>query len=253
LNGKNIMYNQQKPKIIYFESLKSTNSKIRELHQTERLPEFSVVFTSSQTAGRGQMGNHWESEDNMNLTFSMLLYPDFIEIQQQFILNYIITVAIRDVLKKHIPEIKIKWANDIYAGNKKLAGILIENSILGASIDYSIVGIGLNVNQTVFVSDAPNPVSMKMISGQSYELEPLLKDIMNAIINRYIQYAETGVEKIKNEYNLNLYRSKGFFPYRDKDGDFSARIEKIDESGHLMLVDTNGLQRKYAFKEVVFV
>ena len=247
------MHNQQKPKIIYFESLESTNSKIKEMQQIEKLPEFSVVFTSSQTAGRGQVGNYWESEEKMNLTFSMLLYPDFIEIQQQFRLNYIITVAIRDVLKKHIPEVKIKWANDIYVRDKKLAGILIENSILGASIDYSIVGIGLNVNQTVFVSDAPNPVSMKMISGQSYELEPLLKDIMNAIINRYIQYAETGVEKIKNEYNLNLYRSKGFFPYRDKDGDFSARIEKIDESGHLMLVDTNGLQRKYAFKEVVFV
>ena len=247
------MHNQQKPKIIYFESLNSTNSKIKEMQQVERLPEFSTIFTSRQTAGRGQMGNYWESEEKMNLTFSIILYPDFIEIQQQFRLNYIITVALRDVLKKYIPEVKIKWANDIYVDNKKLAGILIENSILGATIDYSIIGIGLNVNQTIFVSDAPNPVSMKMITGQSFELEPLLKDIINAIINRYIQYAETGVEEIKNEYNLNLYRNKGFFPYRDKDGDFSAEIEKIEDSGHLILVDSNGLRRKYAFKEVEFV
>ena len=241
------------PKIHKYNTLSSTNSEMQKLQSVERLSEFSVVITSNQTSGRGQQGNFWESEDGKNLTFSIILYPKFIHAQYQFNLNIFITVALTDVLKKYIPNIKIKWTNDIYSGDNKLVGILIENSIIGGNIDYSIVGIGLNVNQINFISSAPNPVSMKQLTNKEFELEPLLQEILNAIILRYIQCVEEGIENIRKEYLNNLYRKDGFYNYKDRNGCFSAKIEKIDEIGYLYLVDSYGKTRSYAFKEVNFV
>jgi len=226
---------------------------MQNLQSSEKLPEFSVVITPNQTAGRGQQGNFWESEDGKNLTFSIILYPIFIEAQHQFSLSFIVSVAIIDVLKKYLPDLKIKWTNDIYSGDKKLAGILIENSIISGKIDYSIVGIGINVNQTNFVSSAPNPVSMKLLTNREFEPELLLQEILNAIILRYIQCAGEGVENIRKEYHKNLYRTDGFYDFKDKNGLFSAKIIEVDETGCLYLVDSQNKKRCYAFKEIEFV
>ena len=239
------------PKIHRYKTLKSTNSKMSELQSIEKLPEFSVVITSKQTAGRGLQKNFWESENDKNLTFSIVLYPQFIEIQHQFALTFIVAVAISDVLIKYIPDIKIKWPNDIFAGDKKLTGILIENSILSDKIDYSIAGIGLNVNQTKFISDAPNPTSIKLITSSEFDIDALLKEIIDAIIVRYTQVANEGIENIQKEYHNRLYRIDEEHTYKDKNGHFQGKIYRVEKTGHLIIIDSEGQRKKYAFKEVI--
>ncbi len=244
---------QDIPEVFHYKSLKSTNSKLKELLDHKDLPEFSAVITSNQTAGRGQIGNSWESEKDKNLTFSFVLYPHFLKIQKQFRLTQMVTTAIADVLSKLVPEIRIKWPNDIYAGDKKLAGILIENSLSGSTIASTIVGVGLNVNQKTFLSDAPNPVSMRMLTGISYDLDVLFLQIRQALVFRYVQWLETSIRTIKKDYFKQLYRNDGFYIFKDDNGEFPAKIDSVQECGHLLLTDISGNQRTYAFKEVSFV
>ncbi|MDR2927265.1 MAG: biotin--[acetyl-CoA-carboxylase] ligase [Cytophagaceae bacterium] len=243
---------KKQPQIYYYDSVDSTNSKMKTLILAEELTEFSVVTASFQTGGRGQAGNSWESEADKNLLFSMLFFPAFIASESLFMLNSIVTVAIADVLKNYIEGVTIKWANDVYVADRKIAGILIENSIRQSSVDYSIVGIGLNVNQTAFMSEAPNPVSMKMITGKTYDTTLLLHEIINAIAMRYCECENAGYSKIRELYLSSLYRRTGYFPFRDNNGTFTARIEDIEDSGRLVLVDNKDFKRRYAFKEVIF-
>ena len=240
----------QKPEIYHYDKISSTNSELKRLQAIAKLPEFSIVISEYQTKGRGLKDNFWESEKGENLTFSILLYPQFIEVQYQFCLNFIITVAIIDVLKKELSDLKIKWTNDIYVNDKKIAGILIENFIMGDKIDYSIIGIGLNVNQINFISDAPNPISMKQLTNKQYNIEMLFNDITNSIINRYTQFVDEGIYNIRNEYHTNLYRNNGYYKYKDKNGVFFAKTEKVEDTGYLILIDEDGEKRSYAFKEV---
>lgn len=244
---------QDIPEVFRFQSLDSTSTKLKEFMTHKHLPEFSVVITSNQTAGRGQIGNSWESEKDKNLTFSIVFYPYFLKIQKQFRLTQMVTTAITDVLAEIIPQIRIKWPNDIYAGDKKLAGILIENALSGPVISSTIVGVGLNVNQNNFISDAPNPVSLSMLTGNTFDLETLFLKIRQAMVFRYIQWMEHGIRMIKKDYFRQLYRNDGFYLFRDINGEFSAKIDSIQESGHLLLTDILGNQRTYAFKEVSFV
>jgi len=154
------MTSEQIPKIHYFDTLDSTNLKLKELTKNETLPELSVVMARKQTKGRGQLGNSWESEAGKNLTFSILIKPLFIQIHQQFCITQLVTLALMDILKPLYNNVSIKWPNDIYADNKKMGGILIENNIKGNNINESFIGIGLNLNQTIFKSNAPNPISL---------------------------------------------------------------------------------------------
>jgi BirA family biotin operon repressor/biotin-[acetyl-CoA-carboxylase] ligase len=242
----------QELKILKYKKLQSTNSEMQRLQSIEKLPEFSIVITKNQTNGKGLQGNVWESEEGKNLTFSMILYPDFIEIENQFTITCIITLALIDVLKNYLSDLKIKWTNDIYVNDKKLVGILIENSIKGDKINHSIIGIGLNVNQINFISGAPNPVSMKQITNIDYDTDLLLNEIINAIIKRYKTAKEQGIEKIRKEYHNYLYRNDGYYPYKDKNGTFLAKIERVEQTGHLVLNDLQGNKRRYAFKEVAY-
>ena len=241
------------PEVFSFPSLKSTNTKLKELLLEGELSEFSVVITKNQTAGRGQIGNSWESEQNKNLTFSIVLYPHFVKIHKQFRITQLVTTALADVLAPLIPGFCIKWPNDLYAGDKKLAGILIENTLTGPVISSTIIGIGLNVNQMKFRSNAPNPVSMKMITGKDYDIELLFQQIRQALFIRYIQWMEHGIKPIKKDYFKQLYRNDGFYPFTDDNGTFTAKIDSVQETGHLLLTDLSGNQRTYAFKEVAFV
>ncbi len=241
------------PGVFRFQSLDSTNTRLKELVANSELPEFSVVITSEQTAGRGQIGNYWESEKDKNLTFSLLLYPRSLQIQKQFRLTQLVTTAISDVLKPIIADVKIKWPNDIYSGDKKLAGILIENSLSASSIAFTIVGIGLNVNQEIFISDAPNPVSIKMITGKNYDPEELFQQIRQALFLRYVNWIEQGIKSIRRDYFNLLYRNTGFHLFKDENGEFTAKIDSVQDSGHLLLTDISGNKRTYSFKEVSFV
>ena len=155
-----------------------------------------------------------------------------------------ISLAICEALGQHIGDLSIKWPNDIYWRNGKLGGILIENTLKGNLIKDSIIGVGLNVNQREFHSDAPNPVSLWQITGQETDREQLLKDIL--------QRLDRGGGS-KNRYMQMLYRRKGFHPYTDKNGVFMAQMTGVEDDGHLLLLDDNGKQRRYAFKEVQFI
>lgn len=217
----------------------------------EKLPEGFMLYTDFQTAGKGQPGNSWESENGKNLLFSILLYPENIQINKQFILSQLTCLAIKKVLDKYTDNISIKWSNDIYWKEKKICGILIENSLIRDKIGQCIIGIGLNINQEIFTSNAPNPVSLKQITGKEMECDKILFDIRNELI---ILYKNLDFEKIQQEYHQNLYRKEGFHPYTDTTTKekFLARIEKVEPDGKLILITENGERKEYYFKEVVF-
>ena len=205
-----------------------------------------VVWADYQTAGRGCGTNHWESERGKNLTFSMLLHPHDVPAQKQFRISRAISLAICKALGQHIGDLSIKWPNDIYWRDGKIGGILIEVTLQGNKVKDCIIGIGLNINQRVFRSDAPNPVSMWQICEQETDCEQLLQEILQA-------FQEYMGKSNKDEYQSMLYRRKGFHPYADKDGAFMAEIIDVEDDGHLLLRDDNGQLRRYAFKEVTFV
>lgn len=244
---------KSEPQYFYFNQLPSTNSKLKELVQEKDLPEFSIVLTPDQTAGRGQIGNAWESQKDMNLTFSLLLRPVFLEPQNQFYISKIISLAIIDTLKPIISETCIKWPNDIYINDQKLAGILIENSLMGASINYSIAGIGLNVNQEHFISEAKNPVSIKNITGEQHNLKKLLQTFIRNLQEWYYRLQNEQISQIDQTYINHLYRSKGYHSFIDQSGQFKAKFKGILPTGNLILEDEQAALRTYAFKEVEFV
>lgn len=248
------MTQAESPKIHSFESLGSTNLKLKELAKAGTLPELTVVVAKDQTAGRGQLGNYWESEAGKNLTFSILLQPDFLKVQQQFCITQLVTLALMDVLKPLYQNVSIKWPNDIYANDQKLAGILIENNLKGNSISDSIIGIGLNLNQTLFKSDAPNPVSLCQLTGLHHPPEEMLKSFLSAFVARYLNWMETdNNEELKQAYLQHLYRKTGWHWYADHSGRFEASFHGIEEDGHLKLKTRSGDIRTYAFKEVSFM
>ena len=229
-------------KIVHIDETDSTNRWLREQGGEENM----VVWADYQTAGRGCGTNHWESERGKNLTFSMLLHPNDVPAQKQFRISRAISLAICKALGQHIGDLSIKWPNDIYWRDGKIGGILIEVTLQGNKVKDCIIGIGLNINQRVFRSDAPNPVSMWQICEQETDCEQLLQEILQA-------FQEYMGKSNKDEYQSMLYRRKGFHPYADKDGAFMAEIIDVEDDGHLLLRDDNGQLRRYAFKEVTFV
>ena len=205
-----------------------------------------VVWAEYQTAGRGQGSNRWESERGKNLTFSLLIHPEHVPAARQFHISMAISLALCEALDQLVGDVSIKWPNDIYWRNGKIAGILIEHTLHGAQIKESIVGVGLNVNQREFRSDAPNPVSLWQISEQETDREQLLQNILQAF-DRLLS------QDVKERYLSRLYRRKGFHPYADTQGVFMAELVTVEDDGRLVLRDDNGQERRYAFKEVQFI
>jgi len=242
--------------IIYLEETGSTNAYMQQLLSKEKnIKEGTVVWTGFQTAGRGQSQNTWESERNANLTFSMLLYSDFVPVTEQFLLSQIAALGIVDFLSSYceLRELSIKWPNDVYWQDKKICGMLIENLLSGHSISHTILGVGINMNQITFRGDAPNPVSVRQINGKSYDLDLAITFVKNAVLNRYVQLLRDEKGQIRKDYFNALYRGKGYFTYRDKSGKFLARMKDIRNTGVLVLETKTGEERVYAFKEVSFV
>lgn len=238
------------------EKIGSTNIWLQQFIINKNVDEGFVVWAKEQTAGRGHGKNHWESKPGKNLTFSLLLRPVFIPPENQFLLTQIISLAIVDLIKEILPEekITIKWPNDIYIGDKKVAGILIQNFIKGQIIDYSIVGIGLNVNQEHFFSDAPNPVSLIHSIHKPQDLADLLDGVLMHIKRIYEQSASVLFrEAINKRYLSQLFRFQYPATYKEKGLQFQATILGIGEFGQLILQLENGEEKFYTFKEVEFV
>ena len=215
----------------------------------------TVFTTDNQIRGRGQRNNGWESEPSKNLTFSIVLYPDFLKVEEQFLLSKAISVAVVDFLKECRLTSKIKWPNDIYVGDKKVTGILIEHSITGNSIKSSIVGVGLNVNQKVFVSDAPNPTSILLELNIEKELdrEKSLQRLLFLFEQRYKALMIRDFANIEKDYSVHLYRYNEFYQYVSNSNKFNAKIVGISNIGELILETEQGEQKKFGFKEIAFV
>ena len=240
--------------IIRLAETESTNSSALEMLSKDRPEEGLVIITDHQTKGKGTDTNTWESEKGKNLTFSLILYPAF-GADQQFILNKAISLGIYDFLVDELPgkKISIKWPNDIYIGDKKACGILIQNSVMGNKLDYVVVGIGLNVNQTLFISDAPNPVSMKITTGKEYNLDEILQKLLQSIFNRYAQVKPETSKRIENEYQKALYRLNEWHNYLVKGLKINARITGTNGYGQLLLETETANILVCDLKEVKFL
>ena len=233
----------------------STNTYLSRLAAT--LPGGTVIYTPSQTAGRGQKGNSWESEDGKNLTFSLLLKRPPVKARDQFYLSEAAAIAVVDALSARAGDgFTVKWPNDVYWQDKKVCGMLLENSLDGSDIATCIVGIGINVNQERFMSDAPNPVSLLNITGHEHDLMSLLKQVCSGIKQLVDSLGDdTAREHLHQRYMAALYRNDGGqYPFEDASGNrFMASIAAIAPDGTLSLHHEDGTLHNYLFKEVKHV
>ena len=236
-------------KITRFKTLESTNQYLQNLLNEGIDIVDNIVVTDYQTSGKGQGKNVWESENGKNLLFSIALDMSFLKAENQFLLTQIVSVTMINVLKKYLPEesLSIKWPNDIYFNNKKIAGILIKNEIRGMMMGTSIIGIGLNVNQTSFDENLPNPISMKMITGNDFELEELLSAIS------YQLSTVNSQQSTVNSYTDKLYRYKQWASYEHEGQVKEMMIIGYDQFGRLILKEKNDREVVCDLKEIIFV
>ena len=227
------------------------------LEQTDKVAEFTTITTQFQHAGKGQRGNSWEAETGKNLLFSFVLYPTFLQAKQQFILSQLVSLSIATTLGRSIDSGTVKWPNDIYWQAKKICGILIEHELCGSNLQRTICGIGINVNQEEFKSNAPNPVSLKQICGKSFDIDIILQQIMQNIYIDYMKLKTIGYEEfslsISKQYAAMLFRNQGYHRYRDINGEFLAKVNRVDIDGRFFLEDETGVIRSYLFKEVQYI
>ncbi len=240
-------------KLIKLKEVDSTNEYASNMKNIEH---GTVITAEKQTKGRGQRGNKWSSRSGENITASFYIEPDFLSVEEQFYLSMIIALSVRETIVHYIDEcenIKVKWANDIYYKDKKIAGILIENSLKGHSISSSIVGIGINVNQTIFDEKLPNPVSIKQIKGENISVENCISILCKKIEQKYNMLKEGKKKEIKNDYMKNLYRRKGIHSYIYKGHSLKAEIFDVLESGHLILRTEDNNLHKFDFSQIKYV
>ncbi|MBE6340063.1 MAG: biotin--[acetyl-CoA-carboxylase] ligase [Bacteroidales bacterium] len=243
----------------HFAEIDSTNAEMhRWLGSGEVVNSYSYITADFQSAGRGQVGNKWESEPKANLLFSAVVKPNDLEVHKQFYLSMAISLAIVDgiehVLGGRLAEMHIKWPNDIYYKNGKLGGILIENTLSNRYITTSIIGLGLNVNQREFYGDAPNPISLLNITGKTWPVEDFAKSIIESLKSWIPRVDIEDWTHIVGMYMSRLYRYDGQPHTFCADGvTFDATIKRIEPDGRMVLATSNGNELKFFFKEVEYV
>lgn len=232
-----------------FESLDSTN-KYCELLNLQKVEEFTVIWAHSQPQGIGQRGNSWESEPKKNLTFSLILKPDFIQVKDQFLLTKAISLALLDWGESIGIQASIKWPNDIYVGNKKLCGILISNHTKGNFLSSSICGIGININQRIFPQWVPNPTSTFLESHQELDLQETLQSILSHILSRYHQLQSLSLEDLHRDYLSHLMGYNSVRNYYYQAHTIQAQITGVNPFGHLILHTPEGNELVCQMKEI---
>ena len=240
-------------KRIFVEKLSSTNSHAALLLRKGKVQEGTVIHTGFQTAGRGQGENSWESEPGKNLLFSIILYPKSILADRQFVISKIISLGIKDYLSSILKDVYVKWPNDIYVRNDKIAGILIENAIIGNEIEHTIAGIGININQSGFTGGAPNPSSLRISTGKEHDLEVCFNAILKCIDQRYRQLPYDKKSAMDIDYVSSLYRYGEWIEFRDSRGIFEGKIIAVTGTGRLQIEDRKSRIYEYDFKEVDFL
>ncbi|MCI1786045.1 MAG: biotin--[acetyl-CoA-carboxylase] ligase [Bacteroidales bacterium] len=258
---------KNKQSIIWLDRTDSTNNEAK--RHISDLDNLSVIAAVHQTAGRGQRGNVWKSAEGQNLTFSMILkfakkngtetegkrLPR-LAVKDQFSISEMTTVSITEYLASAGINAKIKWPNDIYVGDKKICGILIENTVSDDDVDSSIVGIGLNMNQVSFPAGLMNPVSMTNITHCTYDIRDSLVKLLHTIMNNLKNLAdETGRNGLLEKYKSSMYGINENRHYRDclKGYEFEGKIKGISDDALLIVEMPDGTSNKYAFKEISYI
>lgn len=213
---------------------------------------FELLTADFQTAGHGQRGTVWEAEREQNLLFSFRFHPHFLPAARQFALSEALSLAIVRALRPLGMEATVKWPNDIYVGQRKLCGMLLEHTLAGNAIATTLTGVGVNVNQTDFQGDAPNPVSLRQLLGHSTDRAALLGEILRHFEALYNNLSQDCADQVHADYLHHLFRREGLHPYRDAQGPFMASIADITPQGLLVLQRPDGSRRAYAFKDVCF-
>ncbi|MDD2385372.1 MAG: biotin--[acetyl-CoA-carboxylase] ligase [Bacteroidales bacterium] len=229
----------------------STNIFVSELLTNNKLSDETVVYTNFQTNGRGFAQNKWYSEENKNLLFSIIIFPEM-NVEGHFCLNMIISLAICDYLLLKGVKAKIKWPNDIYVKDSKIAGILVENCFYGDIIKSSIIGVGLNLNQIFFPKEIPNPVSLKNLTNTDYNIDKEIREISNIISDKIKKYKSLEFSEIRIKYLENLYRLNVDSLFKKSNEIFTAKIIDIRKTGHLVICDKNNKLQEFYFKEIEF-
>lgn len=231
----------------------STNAYAQQLINNSQPADGTIISTFNQSEGKGYQNNVWLSEPDKNLSFSIILYPKAILAHQQFFLNIAVSVAIAEVLANSLDkDVLLKWPNDIYYLNKKLGGVLIENSIVGKSISSSVIGIGINVNQIEFQNNLPNPTSLKRINDKAYNLYQLLNDIVKAIESKYLMLQSGKLSELSTQYKSLIYAFNVAHKFKSNQEVFSGKIKGVDDFGRLQ-IESNGVVKQYHYKEIEYV
>lgn len=236
-----------------YKQLDSTNKKAHQLVEQGEINNLAWIQTEDQYMGKGLGKNTWESQAGKNITGSLVVFPGDIEAAQQFDISIMASLAICDLLDLFLENVKIKWPNDIYAGSGKIAGLLIEHAILGKNVKHSILGVGLNVNQVSFSSEIPNPISMKLLMGEDFNLDEISDLLIACLENRLDQLEAGNCSKMREEYLKRLYKYMIFSPFKANDKWFRARIVSVDLYGNICLETEKGELREFGFKEVEFI
>ena len=240
--------------IKYLPSCHSTNDIAVQMIQSENMVfEGTVIITDNQTAGRGQRGNIWEASSGENLTFSLIIKPNFLKASNQFQLNVAISMGVFDFLSEFIDEnLSVKWSNDIYHGDKKMGGILIENSLQGYQIGHSIIGIGLNINQLEFNNLRATSLRNITQNPLKYDLSEMLKRLLENLEKNYLKIKNDNYESLKIKYLSNLFRFQKYHYFKRNGQQFLGKITGVDETGKLG-IETDGCVNYFDFKEVEFI
>jgi len=238
--------------LVYLPQCDSTNNIAHDLLIKNKATEGCVVITSAQTRGRGQRGNSWEAEPGKNITLSVVLKPSFVAVAKQFSLNIAVSLAVADLVKTFLPDqrLKVKWPNDLYYGNKKLGGILIENTISNLYLQHSIIGIGLNINQLSFTNN--QAVSLAQLTGEEYALETIIEQLLSCLEIRYLELKQGKLAKQKFEYLQILFRYQEEYNYLIADTIISGKILGVAENGKLGLQVDNEI-KYFDFKEISYI
>lgn len=240
-------------KIQYHEKVSSTNDTATDMIGRKLAAHGSVIVAGFQSSGKGQRSNIWFSDPLINLTMSIILKPNFLLPEEQFYISKIVSIAITDSLSNFSNKFSIKWPNDIYHGSDKIAGILIENSIIGNSISDTVCGIGLNINQKHFPKDLPNPISLTNITGTEHNTQDLQNNILNRLSVLYDYIKKRKYNTIDKSYLERLYQINKESEFRAGDKYFRGTIKGINKQGQLLIRPVNGPIRSFSFKEVEFL
>jgi BirA family biotin operon repressor/biotin-[acetyl-CoA-carboxylase] ligase len=239
-------------KIIKLSAIDSTNSFLKEMASSSTVENFTVVVTENQIKGRGQQGSTWESEVGKNLIFSVFVVFDALNVLDKKYLSYAVSLAVFEVLQQeNIPRIAIKWPNDILSANKKIGGILIENSLKGSKISSSVIGIGLNVNQTRFSSTLEKASSLKLTSNRTFNLEQLLEDMVVSLQSKIALLNTKDFSSLESSYLRVLYKKNTPTMFKDRKGAlFMGIIRGISMDGKLQVELEDEMLREFGIKDI---